>query len=191
MDTNESASRARRCQVIHFRDIQPWKLHKPDPDIPEEIYQAILPPIYLLMGPRGLQGAERAIVTDKNLTFGIVECLPGRKAPLHMHTASTELFICLKGRIKVRSVDEGGDSETILDVFDMMSAPPGAYRDFVNVTDEPALLLAVSVGDANVYEEDIIIHPEESRQIAARYGEAALKKIEAATGYRLPLDEGA
>lgn len=187
MDPKTTSTSPARSQVVHFKQLRTWKLYKPDPLIPEEALQAIIPPIYLLMGPPALTGVgDGAIVAPRNLVMGIYECPPGEKCPLHVHTATTEVFMCLRGRLRVRTRDEAGEAEADLEVHDVISVPPGVYRDFVNVTAEPALMLAMSIGDDGAFEEDLVVHPEESRAYAARFGEDALRRLEVATGYRFP-----
>lgn len=187
MDDKTTSTSHARSQVVHFKQQRAWKLYKPDPLIPEELLRTIVPPIYLLMGPAALTGVgDGAIVSPRNLTIGILECEPGRKIPLHKHSASTEILMCLKGRFLIRSQADAEDTAVHLEMYDMIMAPPGVYRDFANVTDEPALMLSMSLGHEDVFEEDLVVHPEESRAYAARFGEDALRRLEVATGYRFP-----
>lgn len=194
MEKSEMTSVEQRAQLIRFRGLRPTPLYTPDPAVPEDVYETILPPIYLLMGPSSLAGAARgntAIVMEKNFVIGIIECAPAKKVPLHVHLATTEIFFCLKGRFRVRTRDTQGLSEVEIEPMDMILVPAGVYRDFENVTGEPALMMAMSLGEGDTDEDDLMVDREESEAFARRLGSEVLEKVSASTGYRFPLGTSA
>jgi quercetin dioxygenase-like cupin family protein len=177
------------AQVVRFRELTPTPLYTPDPEVPDEVYRSILPPIYLMMGPEpfaGGAGGNKAMIGPKELFIGIIAAAPGIKIPLHAHLGSTEIFLCLTGRFRLRSRDAHGASEAVLEPFDMASVPAGTYRDFVNVTGEPALILAMSlIHDAAA--DDVLIDAEESRALCERLGPELLKRVGISTGNQFQL----
>ena len=63
----------------------------------------------------------------------------GLGAPLHTHSATTEVHICVAGRIGARV----GGTDRVLDVGELSVAPIGIPHTFWNPTDEPARILEV------------------------------------------------
>ena len=105
-----------------------------------------VPPVYVLMGPRPRQGlplGRPALEDDKGTKVIIVECPPGdTPVLLPVSTGAEETFMCLKGRVRGRW-GEHGEHATVLEPFDMMAVPADVCRDFVNLTNETAFLLAM------------------------------------------------
>lgn len=177
-------------QIARFHEAVPSRTDNPDPSIPDEVLQTILPAVYVMMGPPEIAGPERgnaAIIAEDKLFVGFVECLPGRKAPLHAHLGCTEMFLCIKGRFTFRAREGRRQTEATLGPLDMISVPAGIYRDFVNIADEPGMLLAIITVNHDAPGDQTVMDVEESRTLAARIGLEMLKKLETATGYRFPL----
>jgi mannose-6-phosphate isomerase-like protein (cupin superfamily) len=76
--------------------------------------------------------------------MNIVQCEPGRSAPLHNHLTQ-EVFMALTGRWEVFWGPQGARS-LVLGPLDTVSIPPGVSRGFRNVGTEPALLLGLASG---------------------------------------------
>lgn len=176
--------------VIRFVEPDPHDGAAAGADEAVRLLRSIFPALHLMLLPRAWQtGADGgAIGIEQNLTVGVVTCPPGQKPPLHAHRRSTKAFLCLSGRFVVRTRDHRGEAETTLEPLDMISVAPGVYRDFVNVTDRPARLLALCFGEAGTDDDDVIVDAEESRALAERFGVAALRRLGAAVGYRFLVD---
>src|SRR5215475_10492625 len=110
-----------------------------------------VPPVYVLVGPPsrdGLPMRQPGLEDGKGTKVIIVECPPGdTPVLLPVSTGAEETFLCLKGRVRGRW-GEHGEHTAVLEPFDMMAVPPHVCRDFVNLTDETAFLLAMLSEDA-------------------------------------------
>lgn len=97
---------------------------------------------YSVVG-RGAEGTAKGKKTAEVKDFSIVylKLDPGKAVGEHAH-ATSEVFIPLTGRWEVGI---GGET-TILEPFDVISVPPDAMHSLVNVSDQPALLMAVNAG---------------------------------------------
>ncbi len=96
---------------------------------------------------------------------------------LHAHFNTTEHFICLSGRFRIRWGDEG-QHETYLDPYDMIAVPRGVCRDFTNVTSKLAYLLVIITGGNATDYNDIGIAPSEGQLFKDAYGEDVAEKVE-------------
>jgi uncharacterized RmlC-like cupin family protein len=158
--------------------------HTVETSIPAEAFDAVNPPLYLLLAHAAEDAHEDsrpAITGEKGMLVAILDIPPGKKAPLHVHRRSREAFLCLKGRVKLRWNEHGAD-ETILEPLDMIDVPVGVYRDFQCVGDEPALLLAMIRDEREDEPGDVVIAAEERARFAERFGDAILEKLTASTG---------
>ncbi len=99
---------------------------------------------YSVVG-RGAEGTTKGKKTAEVKDFSIVylKLDPGKAVGEHAH-ATSEVFIPLTGRWEVGI---GGET-TILEPFDVISVPPDSMHSLVNVSDEPAFLMAVNAGGA-------------------------------------------
>ncbi|WP_437992232.1 cupin domain-containing protein [Sorangium sp. So ce145] len=173
-----------RSRIARFGELRAYVNHTVDTSIPQEAFDAVNPPLYLLMAPAAgdaREGTGPAIVGSKGMSVGIVSCRPGDKVPLHAHRRSREVFLCLTGRFALRW-NEGAMDETTLEPFDMIDVPVGVYRQFENVGQEPGLLLAIITDEHEDEPGDIVIAPEDRARFAERFGPAILEKLTATTG---------
>ncbi|MEK9661088.1 MAG: cupin domain-containing protein [Alphaproteobacteria bacterium] len=110
------------------------------------------------------------------LTISIAETPPGDNPGLHIHTKATENFFCLKGRFRI---EWGPNAEysTILEENDFISVPPGIYRNFVNLTDDTARLLAIIQTPPGDTEDEVVMPPSVRRELAETYGDETLAKM--------------
>ena len=97
---------------------------------------------YSVVG-RGAEGSSKGKKTSEVRDFSVVylKLDPGKAVGEHAHDTS-EVFIPLTGRWEVGI---GGET-TILEPFDVISVPPNVMHSLVNVSDEPAFLMAVTGG---------------------------------------------
>jgi uncharacterized RmlC-like cupin family protein len=169
-------------RVARFAELRPQSSYYRKQDgIPDEAYTTVTAKtLYTLMAPSAKAGpmsAKPAVVADDNLSVIIAECPPGDKPMLHAHFHTTEHFLCLKGRFRIRWGDQG-ENELFLDPYDMIAVPKAVCRDFTNVTDETAYLLVLITGQAEEDYNDIGFAPEESKVFKAKFGEAVAEKLE-------------
>ena len=65
----------------------------------------------------------------------------GHEGPPHIHVDVEEVFFVMRGRLKVvLTTPEGERYETVLTDRDLISVPPGVYREEINIGDEDALM---------------------------------------------------
>lgn len=170
------------ARISRFRAAKPQSGYYADSGIPKEAYELMTAKaLYLVMAPEtqgGPMAAKPAIVGGKGLSLIVAECPPGDKPLLHAHFRTNETFMVLKGRFRIRWGDRG-EHEVHLDPFDVIAVPPGVCRDFTNVTDETAYLLAIITGQSDQDFNDIAIAPDDARMMLDRFGPEVIKKIEA------------
>ena len=65
---------------------------------------------------------------------------PGHEGPSHIHTDVEEVFFILRGKVKLVLEKDGERFETILTDRDIVSVPPGVYREEINIGVEDALM---------------------------------------------------
>lgn len=103
----------------------------------------------------GIPGCERttwrilgavpdAPLQAEDFHLNIVQCEPGKSAPLHNHLTQ-EVFVALTGRWEVFWGPEGTRS-IVLGPLDTISIPPGVSRGFRNVASAPSLLMGMASG---------------------------------------------
>jgi mannose-6-phosphate isomerase-like protein (cupin superfamily) len=64
----------------------------------------------------------------------------GHEGPPHLHTDVEEVFFLIRGKLKVVIEKDGERFETIMTDRDLISVPPGVYREEINIGDEDALM---------------------------------------------------
>lgn len=78
-------------------------------------------------------------------SFMLVNILmpPGHGSPSHRHDDAEEVFFVLRGNVKI--VVSSGDEhyEQVLGPGDLLSVPPGLYRQEINVGQEEAVMCVV------------------------------------------------
>ena len=168
-------------RIARFNLLRPQSVYHNEAEIPRKAYEMVsAKTLYTLMAPStraGPMSASPAVVSDDKLSVIIAECPPGDKPMLHVHFHTTEHFFCLTGRFKVRWGDEG-ESETILEPFDMIAVPKGVCRDFTNIADGPAYLLVFITGGSEDDYSDIAFTPSESKRFKDEFGDHVAAKLE-------------
>jgi quercetin dioxygenase-like cupin family protein len=116
-------------------------------------FQADFDPKYARAQMRYMGTGGTGVASDNNtvpaehFTFSTMVIPKGNEGPAHIHRDVEEIFFMLKGTMKVicelRAEDEItvlGRWETILKERDLISVPPGVYREEINIGDEDALM---------------------------------------------------
>jgi mannose-6-phosphate isomerase-like protein (cupin superfamily) len=169
------------ARVARFKELQPQSSsYDADVGIPKEVYETMTArTLYLLMAPEnqgGPMAQAPAVVTQDKMSVIIAKCPPGDGPLLHAHQFTRETFMCLDGRFKIQWGDEG-ESELILEKYDMIAVPPCVVRRFENISDETGHLLVWINGDS-VESFNDIDHPKvEAERLAAEFGDDMLDKL--------------
>jgi len=80
-------------------------------------------------------------VPSENFTFSTMVIPAGHEGPPHIHTDVEEIFFLMRGKLKVViTTPEGERFETVMTDRDLISVPPGVYREEINIGDEDALM---------------------------------------------------
>ena len=102
----------------------------------------------ILMGALGHGAADEnlrpQVEKAENYHIDFIKADPGNGAALHSHD-SEETFICLTGKWRV-SWGNNGEDHVELDYLDGICCPPGVMRSFENISDKPALMMAIIGG---------------------------------------------
>ena len=102
----------------------------------------------ILMGALGRgtsdENLKPQVETAENYHIDFIKAEPGNGAALHSHDTE-ETFICLTGKWRVAWGNDG-EEHVDLSYLDGICCPPGVMRTFINVSDQPALLLAIIGG---------------------------------------------
>ena len=102
----------------------------------------------ILMGALGRGTAEEdlkhQVEKAENYHIDYIRAEPGNGAALHSHDTE-ETFICLTGKWRVAWGTHGEESVE-LNYLDGIVCPPGVMRSFENISDKPALLMAILGG---------------------------------------------
>jgi quercetin dioxygenase-like cupin family protein len=93
--------------------------------------------------PIGLISAPECTAAE-NYHIDFIKADPGNGAALHSHD-SEETFICLTGKWRVCWGDNG-EEHIDLDYLDGICCPAGVMRSFQNISDSPALMMAIIGG---------------------------------------------
>jgi mannose-6-phosphate isomerase-like protein (cupin superfamily) len=84
--------------------------------------------------------ADVNTVPAENFTFSTMVIPAGHEGPPHLHTDVEEVFFLIRGKLKVVIEKDGERFETIMTDRDLISVPPGVYREEINIGDEDALM---------------------------------------------------
>jgi mannose-6-phosphate isomerase-like protein (cupin superfamily) len=75
-----------------------------------------------------------------HFTFSTMVIPAGHEGPSHIHWDVEEIFFLIRGRMKVICEKDGEKWEHELSDRDLISVPPGVYREEINIGDEDALM---------------------------------------------------
>lgn len=94
---------------------------------------------YIGTGGTGVAKDSNTIPAE-NFTFSTMVIPPGHEGPSHLHVDVEEVFFVMRGNLKVVLEKDGERFETVLTERDVMSVPPGVYREEVNIGEDDALV---------------------------------------------------
>lgn len=79
-------------------------------------------------------------VPSAHFTFSTMVIPAGNIGPSHIHYDVEEIFFVLRGAMKVVCEKDGQRWEAVIGERDLISVPPGVYREEHNIGDEDALM---------------------------------------------------
>ena len=94
---------------------------------------------YIGTGGTGV-AADSSTIPAENFTFSTMVIPAGHEGPSHLHVDVEEVFFLIRGKLKLVLEKDGERFETILTDRDVVSVPPGVYREEINIGDEDALM---------------------------------------------------
>jgi quercetin dioxygenase-like cupin family protein len=94
---------------------------------------------YIGTGGTGV-ASDMNTIPAEHFTFSTMVIPAGHVGPSHLHVDVEEVFFILRGKVKLVLEKDGERYETILSDRDVVSVPPGVYREEINVGDEDALM---------------------------------------------------
>lgn len=94
---------------------------------------------YVGTGGTGV-AADGDTVPSGHFTFSTMVIPAGHVGPMHIHNDVEEIFFVMRGKMKVICEKDGERWESILGERDLISVPPGVYREEHNIGDEDALM---------------------------------------------------
>lgn len=94
---------------------------------------------YVGTGGTGVSRDSNA-VPSAHFTFSTMVIPAGNIGPSHIHHDVEEIFFVLRGAMKVICEKDGQRWEAVLGERDLISVPPGVYREEQNIGDEDALM---------------------------------------------------
>ncbi|QBR39418.1 cupin domain-containing protein [Kerstersia gyiorum] len=109
-------------------------------------FQADYDPKYRRAQMRYVGTGGTGVLTDNNtvpsehFTFSTMVIPAGHEGPPHIHVDVEEVFFVIRGKLKLVITQGDQRYETILTDRDLVSVPPGVYREEINIGDEDALM---------------------------------------------------
>jgi len=109
-------------------------------------FQADYDPAYRRAQMRYVGTGGTGVANDVNtvpsghFTFSTMVIPAGNIGPLHIHYDVEEVFFVMRGKMKIVCEKDGQRWEAILNERDLVSVPPGVYREETNIGDEDALM---------------------------------------------------
>ena len=109
-------------------------------------FQADYDPKYRRAQMRYMGTGGTGVVSDSNtvpaahFTFSTMVIPAGHEGPSHIHYDVEEVFFVMRGSMKVVCEKDGQRWESVLRERDLISVPPGVYREEINIGDEDALM---------------------------------------------------
>ncbi len=94
---------------------------------------------YMGTGGTGI-AADSNTIPASHFTFSTMVIPAGNIGPSHIHYDVEEVFFVMRGKMKVVCERDGQRWEAVLGERDIISVPPGVYREESNIGDEDALM---------------------------------------------------
>jgi mannose-6-phosphate isomerase-like protein (cupin superfamily) len=138
MDQTQSLSQTMqaRCALFSTRRYD-WDALKFQADFDPRYRRAQMR--YVGTGGTGVH-ADSNTVPSEHFTFSTMVIPAGNVGPMHIHNDVEEVFFIMRGTIKVVCEEDGERWETVLRERDLISIPPGVYREEINIGEEDALM---------------------------------------------------
>ena len=109
-------------------------------------FQADYDPRYRRAQMRYMGTGGTGVASDSNtvpaahFTFSTMIIPAGHVGPSHIHYDVEEVFFVMRGSMKIVCEKDGERWESLLRERDLISVPPGVYREETNVGEEDALM---------------------------------------------------
>ena len=109
-------------------------------------FQADYDPTYRRAQMRYMGTGGTGVASDSNtvaaahFTFSTMVIPAGHIGPSHIHYDVEEVFFVMRGSMQLICEKDGQRWETVLKERDLVSVPPGVYREERNIGDEDALM---------------------------------------------------
>lgn len=109
-------------------------------------FQADYDPAYRRAQMRYVGTGGTGVASDMNtvpsahFTFSTMVIPAGNIGPSHIHYDVEEVFFVMRGMMKIVCEKDGQRWEAVLNERDLISVPPGVYREESNIGDEDALM---------------------------------------------------
>ena len=109
-------------------------------------FQADYDPTYRRAQMRYVGTGGTGVASDMNtvpsahFTFSTMVIPAGNVGPSHIHYDVEEVFFVMRGKMKIVCEKDGQRWEAVLYERDLISVPPGVYREETNIGDEDALM---------------------------------------------------
>ncbi len=94
---------------------------------------------YMGTGGTGV-ASDSSTVAAAHFTFSTMVIPAGHIGPSHIHYDVEEVFFVMRGSMQLICEKDGQRWETVLKERDLVSVPPGVYREERNIGDEDALM---------------------------------------------------
>lgn len=94
---------------------------------------------YLGTGGTGV-ASDSNTVPSAHFTFSTMIIPAGHIGPSHIHYDVEEVFFVMRGTMKIVCEKDGERWESVLRERDLISVPPGVYREETNIGEEDALM---------------------------------------------------
>lgn len=94
---------------------------------------------YIGTGGTGV-ASDANVIPSEHFTFSTMIIPAGHEGPPHLHIDVEEVFFVLRGKLKLVLEKDGQRFETVLTDRDVVSVPPGVYREEINIGEEDALM---------------------------------------------------
>lgn len=94
---------------------------------------------YMGTGGTGV-ASDSNTVPASHFTFSTMVIPAGNIGPSHIHYDVEEVFFVMRGKMKIVCEKDGQRWEAELGERDIISVPPGVYREETNIGDEDALM---------------------------------------------------
>ena len=94
---------------------------------------------YMGTGGTGV-ASDSSTVPAAHFTFSTMIIPAGHVGPSHVHYDVEEVFFVMRGSMKIVCEKDGERWESLLRERDLISVPPGVYREETNVGEEDALM---------------------------------------------------